>query len=254
MELDAFRLATFLQPNHSTLVELHLWPFPLTVSDLEQIGSFPRVTALGLLQRGPARELNKFFGVIASSFPKLCWITVTLDDEIEEEVSVAVFEDLVACRELKTVWLQSPGWKKLTREDVSRFGLWWPLMERFDLRQSRHHRGQAMTPLEILQDFAQVWSRTLRIISLPFDGSAPVPSLSAVNFKFEKLVELDVGPSCILENSVERVAEFLRAISPGYLELTALDVDDGDEADYAPLWDAVREQVNEGLYSGVVPT
>ncbi|KAG9022601.1 hypothetical protein FS837_006271 [Tulasnella sp. UAMH 9824] len=251
-------LATFLQQNYSTLVVLQLGSFQLTASDLKRIGGFPKATTLGLWHKGSAKELNKFFNVIAPSFPKLCSLEIILDLRIKKEVSVAVFEDLEACRDLKILFLRSRLWEKLTREDVSRFGSSWPLMELFNLAQSQHHPGQATNPLGILQGFAWVWSRTLRSIALPFDGSAPLPSLSTVDFKFEKLVEMDAGRSYISESSVESVAEFLRAISPGYLDIMAsvLVDKDEDEDDYAPLWDAVRERVNAevAVHLEVVPT
>ncbi|KAG8907488.1 hypothetical protein FRC00_011801, partial [Tulasnella sp. 408] len=65
---------------------------------------------------------------------------------------------------------------------------------------------------------------------------------SAVKFKFEKLAQLHVWDTNILESSVESVAEFLRTISPGYLDIMASDVMDEGEDDYAPLWYAVMDQ------------
>lgn len=255
VELDAAKLTTFLQPNLSTLVELHLSPFPLTISDLERMGILHRVTELALLQKGTSVELNKFFNVIASSFPKLCAIEVTLDDTIEEAVSVTVFEDLAACGELKTLFLQSHRWKKVTRGDVARFGSWWPLMGMFCLHQPDHDPDQIKTPLGILQDFARVWSRTLFKILLQFDTEVALPSSSSVRFKFEELGTLWVGRSRVRKRKFESVAEFLRAIAPGKLEIIALD-DDQEDYDYESRWEIVMNKVNArfSVRSDAVPT
>ncbi|KAG8898707.1 hypothetical protein FRC00_002439 [Tulasnella sp. 408] len=255
IELDASKLATFLQPNQSTLVELHLSPFPLAVSDLEQVGSLPRVTELALLQKGTAMELNRFFNVIASSFPKLRAIEVTLDDTIEEEVSVAVFEDLAACGELKVVFLKSHRWKKLTRGDVARFGSWWPLMGMFCLHQPDHYLDQIKTPLGILQEFARAWSRTLYKILLQFDTEVALPSSSSVRFKFEELGTLWVGRSRVRKRRFESVADFLRTIAPRELEIIALG-GDREEYDYESRWEIVMNKVNArfSVRSDAVPT
>ncbi|KAG9031888.1 hypothetical protein FS837_002859 [Tulasnella sp. UAMH 9824] len=250
-------VAKFLQPNDATLVVLNLIDFPLTVSGLKQFGNFPGVKNLILWQKGAATELHEFFDVIALSFPNLRKLDVILDDAIEEDVPVTVIAGLAACGKLEDILLESHRWKSLGREDVCRFGSWWPLMERFNLGQFHYHPDQVTTPLEILQELARVWHRTLRRVFLPFDGSAPLPSPSSVKFKFEKLTELNVGRSRILESGVESVAEFLRTISPGgHLKIIALEAEFQDEEDYAPLWDAVMEKVNAevSVHSNVVPT
>lgn len=253
--LDASKLARFLRPNRSTLVHLHLLSLPRTVSDLKRIGRFPKVTALGLVQSGPAMELNKFFSVIASSFPKLRSINVTLDDEIEDEVSAAVFEGLAECRKLTSVLLRTSEWKKLTTEGVARFGSWWPLMKSFNLVQFDYYPGQDTNSLAILQDFAQVWSRTLLSLTLPFGGSAPLPSASAVKFKFEKLAELEVGWSYIAESTVESVAEFLTTITSGNLKIMAAQAEFVGEKDYFDLWgEVVQASAIHAVHSDDVPT
>lgn len=128
-------------------------------------------------------------------------------------------------------------------------------MERFDLAQPRCYPDQATNSLEILQEFARVWSQTLRRISLPFDGSALLPCPIAVKFKFEKLVELDVGRSYIPENSIVSVAEFLKTISPGHLDIMVLHAFE-DEDDFVPFWNAVMKKVNAEIviHSDNVPT
>ncbi|KAG8922017.1 hypothetical protein FRC00_007938, partial [Tulasnella sp. 408] len=249
-------VAKLLQSSRTTLIDLHIVFSPITISGLKQLGSFPGVMGLILVQRGAAIELHEFFDVIASSFPNLRTVEVTADDAITEDVSVTVFEGLAGCRDLQNISLETHRWKKLSRDDVYRFGSWWPSMKRFSLAQFQHYPDQTTNSLEILQEFARVWSRTLRTVSLPFDGAAPLPSPSTVKFKFEKLAELYVGPSYIPESSIENVAEFLRTISPGYLEIVAADVGFEDEDDYAALWEAVKKEVNAevAVDSNDVPT
>lgn len=233
----SFAMANFLQPNRATLAHLTLPSFPLTVSGLKQLGSFPGITRLLLQQKGAADELQEFFGVIGLLFPHLRHLDVTLDYAITEDVSFAVIGGLAGCRELQVMHLQSPGWKSLSEEDVSRFGWWWPAMEVFHLNQ-HHDSDQGKTPFGILQDFARVWYRTLRNILLQFDGAAPLPSPSAVEFKFEKLVTLGVGGSRIPQSSVEGIAEFLTMVSSGWLDIHS------KVGNCRPHWDAVMNKVN----------
>ncbi|KIO31649.1 hypothetical protein M407DRAFT_19388 [Tulasnella calospora MUT 4182] len=229
-------LATFLQPNRATLVDLRLSEFPLTVSGLKELGSFPGVINLKVGQEGAATELHEFFGMIAFSFPNLRLIDVTLDEAITEDVSVAGIGGLAACRELRILFLTSRNWKSLTAEDLGRFGSWWPSMESFSLSQPYDYQDQVRIPLGILQDFARVWSQTLNGLRLEFDVEAPLPSLSSVKLNFEKLGVLDVGGSDILESSVDGVAAFLKKLSPGRLVISS----DSNCA----RWHAVMSKVN----------
>ncbi|KAG8974135.1 hypothetical protein FRC05_007883 [Tulasnella sp. 425] len=231
---------TFLQQNRSTLAHLNLSSFPLTSEDLEHIGSFPDVTKLALEQRGTSIQLSKFFEAIGSSFPSLRSIGVTLDDTIRDDVSIAVIEGLAPCWELQSIYLESHRWKALTEQDVGELGRRWPEMEVFSLYQKTYYLNQVTTPLRILENFAQVWSRTLHRTVMLFDTTMPLPGSSSVGSKFNKLETLFVGWSSLHERNVDDVAEFLQAVSTRPLDVVSLY--EGYGSGYR--WGVVKDRVN----------
>ncbi|KAG8974134.1 hypothetical protein FRC05_007882 [Tulasnella sp. 425] len=233
--------ATFLQQNRSTLAHLNLSMFPLTHEDLEHIGSFSGVTKLALEQQGTSIQLSKFFGVIGSSFPSLRAIMVMLDRTIREDVSMDVIGGLEPCRELQSIYLASHRWKSLTKQDVRELGHRWPEMEVFSLHQAEYHPDQVATPLGILEDFAQVWSRTLHRMVMLFDTAMPLPGSSSVRFKFDKLEMLSVGRSLLHERDMDDVVEFLKAVSPRQLNIMSFKAPAGSNYD---RWGLVKDRVN----------
>ncbi|KAG8911125.1 hypothetical protein FRC01_005914, partial [Tulasnella sp. 417] len=152
--IDPVTMGAFLRPNRATLADLNLRETPRTVSALKQLETFPRLKRLRATHQGAASELPEFFDLIGSSFPRLRSTVIQLDEAITEEVPAAAFEGLAACRELQSVCLNTRRWTSLSREDVHRFGSWWPLMEKFSLSYG-YYPDQAMTPLGILEDFAR---------------------------------------------------------------------------------------------------
>ncbi|KAG8914500.1 hypothetical protein FRC01_004034 [Tulasnella sp. 417] len=234
--------ATFLQQNRSTLTYLNLSIFPLASEDLVQLGGFPIITRLTLVQKGMATELCTFFDVIASSFPHLRSIDITADDVIRSAVSIRVIESLAICRDLCSIYLSSHWWELLTGEDVRQFGTWWPLMEEFSLYETRPHSEYLVgTPLGILQDFAQAWSQTLRKVILRFDTQAPLPNPSSIQTKLNSLETLWVGSSPLREPDVKGVVEFLKALCQGPVNVVSF-YGRGGNSGYR--WRVVNEEVN----------
>lgn len=211
--------ANFLQPLQTTLKSLDFSIFPLTLEDLREIGKFVGVGRLTLVQRGTCAELHKFFDVIAASFPHLGRIDVRCDDAISDEVAVDVIEGLALCPDLRSINVTSNRWRPLTGDDIRQLGHRWPLMEDFCLHQENAASNQPGTPLALLQDLAQVWSRSLRKVSLRFDTAAPIPKGPSVKSKFEKLDSLWVGYSDLQGGDLGNVTDFLVAISPGPLNI-----------------------------------
>ncbi|KAG8914501.1 hypothetical protein FRC01_004035, partial [Tulasnella sp. 417] len=220
---DNVTVTRLLQLNLATLVDLTLAGPHLTASTLKRLGSVPGVTRLTIQPWGAKTGLDEFFASIGSSFPRLSFLCVTLDQAIEEDVPVTVLEGLAECRELQTVYMRSPKWKTLSGEDARRVGSWWPLMELFFLSQNCHP-DQVTTPLGILEEFARVWSATLLDIGLEFDATTPLPSPASVRFR------------------IDDVAEFLKTVSPGRLKIDS----DGFRTKYEDdslRWDVVMKKV-----------
>ncbi|KIO31647.1 hypothetical protein M407DRAFT_19386 [Tulasnella calospora MUT 4182] len=168
-----------------------------------------------------------------------------MDDAIKNDVPIAVIESLATCQDLRNIYVGSHSWKPLTQEDVRRFGSWWPFMEEFSLYQIQpRSEGQVSTPLGILQDFAQAWSRTLRKVVLPFDTEAPLPDSASVRAKFDALETLWVGSSPLQEGHVKYVVEFLKALAVGTLNVVSF-YGGGGNSGYR--WRVVNEEVNATL-------
>ncbi|KAG8972874.1 hypothetical protein FRB90_010116, partial [Tulasnella sp. 427] len=159
--------AWFLGKARETLVELDVAVFPMERREVQEMGVFPVLRKVRMMQRGTYLDLEGFFGAIGSSFPNLQSLHLTLDGAIKEEVSVALAKGM-KCRDLRKFHVDCHWWKRVTEEDVLHFGEQWPLLEEFCLYQFNYASEDA-TPFGMLEVFARVWGKTLREIVLRFD-------------------------------------------------------------------------------------
>ncbi|KAG8985214.1 hypothetical protein FRB90_004878 [Tulasnella sp. 427] len=213
--------AWFLGTARETLVELDVAVFPMERREVQEMGVFPVLKRVRMMQRGTYLDLEGFFGAIGSSFPSLQSLHLTLDGAIKEEVSVALAKGM-KCRDLRKFHVDCRWWKRVTEEDVIHFGEQWPLLEEFCLYQF-YYASEDATPFAMLEVFARVWGKTLREIVLRFDTSVPLPDISSIGFRFDRLDTLFVGQTDLDKDGIEEVAKFLVTIChPGSLDIVSL--------------------------------